>query len=77
VSFHVSIGEQEPRLGYDPEVAGTPILQGVGWYALDEICERDRVFLWAAGLFQIEGFSNELDTWGDDISYPGKRSDSQ
>lgn len=76
VSFHVDIGEQEPRLGYDPEVTGTPILQGVGWYALNEICERDRAFLWAAGLFQIKQFADELDSWGDDISYPMKREDA-
>jgi 8-oxo-dGTP pyrophosphatase MutT (NUDIX family) len=75
VSFHVDIGEQEPSLGYDPEVTGTPILQGVGWYALNKICERDRAFLWAAGLYQIGQFADELDSWGDDISYPAKREE--
>lgn len=70
VTFHVDIGEQEPRLGIDPEVTGVPILQGVGWYALNEIGERDRAFLWAAGLFQLEIFAKELSSWGDGISYP-------
>jgi len=70
VTFHVDIGMQEPRLGYDPEVIGVPILQGVGWYALNEICERDRAFLWAAGLYQVEEFAKELSSWSDDISYP-------
>ena len=75
VTFHVDIGEQEPQLGFDPEVSGVPILQGVGWYALNEICERDRTFLWAAGLYQIEEFANELSSWGDDISYPHFKMD--
>ena len=70
VTFHVNIGTQEPKLGYDPEVVGTPILQGVGWYVLNEICERDRAFLWAAGLYQVEEFAKELGSWSDDISYP-------
>jgi ADP-ribose pyrophosphatase YjhB (NUDIX family) len=70
MTFHVDIGEQEPKLGYDPEFIDAPILQGVGWYALNEICERDRAFLWAAGLFQIEEFTKEISTWSDDISYP-------
>jgi ADP-ribose pyrophosphatase YjhB (NUDIX family) len=72
-TYFIDIGEQTPSLGFDPEVTGEPVLQGTGWYALDEICERDRAYLWAAGLNQIEAFSNELESWGDDISYPQKR----
>ncbi|MCL2774294.1 MAG: NUDIX hydrolase [Oscillospiraceae bacterium] len=74
VTYLVDIGSQEPTLGYDPEVIGVPILQGVGWYALNEVCERDRVFLWAAGLYQVETFAKELHSWGDDISYPTIRT---
>ena len=70
VTYLVDIDNQEPTLGFDPEVVGEPILQGVGWYSLNEICERDRVFLWAAGLYQVESFANELHSWSDDISYP-------
>ena len=52
------------------------ILDGiVDWYALNEICERDRAFLWAAGLYQIEEFAKELGSWGDDISYPHFKTD--
>ena len=29
--------------------------------------------MWAAGLFYVEYFAKELDSWGDDISYPSKR----
>lgn len=70
VTFHVDIGTQKLKPGYDPEVVGTPILQGIGWYALNEICERDRAFLWAAGLYQVEEFAKEFSSWGVDISYP-------
>ena len=73
-TFLVDISNQEPTLGYDPEVKGQPILQDVGWYSLNEICERDRAFLWAAGLFQVEIFAKEVHSWDDDISYPNIRS---
>jgi ADP-ribose pyrophosphatase YjhB (NUDIX family) len=73
VTYLVDIGEQNPTLGFDPEFAENPILQGVDWYSLDEICERDRAFLWAAGLFQVETFANEVHSWSDDISYPKLR----
>ena len=71
-TFHIDIGSQEPFLGRDPEKEHQ-ILTEVKWMALDEICERDRAFLWAAGLGSIEQFFCELTSWGDDISYPAKR----
>ena len=73
VTYLVDIGEQNPTLGFDPELIENPILQGVDWYSLNEICERDRVFLWAAGLYQVEVFAKELQSWSDDISYPTTR----
>ncbi|MBH1940652.1 NUDIX hydrolase [Mobilitalea sibirica] len=72
-TFHANIGAQEPMLGEDPECMDNPILVGVDWRTLDKLCERDRAYLWAAGLFYIEEFAKELDSWGDDISYPSKR----
>lgn len=72
-TFYADIGEQEPSLGEDPEVKENPILIGVEWRTLDSICERDRAYMWAAGLFYIDYFAKELDSWGDDISYPSKR----
>lgn len=73
-TFYVEIGNQEPNLGIDPEVIGTtPILIGVEWRTLDSLCERDRAYLWAAGLFYIDFFAKELDSWDDDINYPNKR----
>jgi hypothetical protein len=36
-----------------------------------EIPERDRAFLWAAGLLGVAEFSSEVSNWGDVVSYPG------
>jgi len=73
-TYFAEIGEQEPALGEDPEVKENPILVAVEWRTLDCICERDRAYLWAAGLFSVECFAKELDSWGDDTSYPSKRT---
>jgi ADP-ribose pyrophosphatase YjhB (NUDIX family) len=73
-TYQVDIGNQIPALGTDPDVTGIPVLVGVRWMPLDEICERDRAYLWSAGLISIKQFAEELETWGDDISYPEKRN---
>ena len=71
-SFLVDIGDQRPALGFDPELPGDEaILSDVRWLRLHEIPERDRVFLWAAGLLAAGAFLAEIETWGDDPSYPG------
>jgi len=41
------------------------------WVTLSEIPERDRAFLWSAGLLDVAEFSAEVSGWGDRISYPG------
>ena len=66
--------DQEPILGYDPEESENenPPLKEVLWLALDELSEKDRAFLWGYGLIQIPGFFDEVKSWGDEISYPGK-----
>jgi ADP-ribose pyrophosphatase YjhB (NUDIX family) len=70
-TFLVDIGRQEPKLGHDPEVEqGSEILVDVQWLSLREIPERDRVFLWRAGLLNVPGFLDEVERWGDDPSYP-------
>jgi 8-oxo-dGTP pyrophosphatase MutT (NUDIX family) len=76
VTYLVDIGEQTPSLGQDPEVAAgkqTLALFDVQWLRLSEIPERDRTFLWAAGLLGVAGFWAEVSDWGDSISYPGSR----
>jgi ADP-ribose pyrophosphatase YjhB (NUDIX family) len=73
VTFLVDIGEQSPRLGHDPELsAHEQILIDVRWLTLREIPERDRAFLWAAGLLGIECFLEEVAAWDDHPSYPGE-----
>jgi 8-oxo-dGTP diphosphatase len=75
ITYLVDIGEQLPQVGSDPEF--TPqeqILRELRWMALDEICERDRAYLWAAGLLCVDEFLKELTSWGDEISYPAPKS---
>lgn len=71
-SFLVDIGDQEPRKGTDPELppAGQVLVE-VKWVTLPELPERDRAFLWAAGLLGIEEFHEQVRGWGESISYPG------
>jgi ADP-ribose pyrophosphatase len=75
-TFSADIGSQESSLGVDPEVTGPPVLVGVEWRALNTLSERDRAYMWAAGLFSYDEFAKELDSWGDDVSYPRKRGDN-
>lgn len=73
-SYEVSIPEDaKPVLGYDPEAPlDQPPLKEVLWMSLDEISERDRAFLWFYGLITVDKFFNELRSWKDEISYPGR-----
>ena len=72
-SFLVDIGEQTPSLGSDPELdkqEGEQVLVDMRWLCLREIPERDRSFLWAAGLLGVSDFASEVIGWGHDRSYP-------
>ncbi len=73
-SFEVEVSEdQEAITGYDPEETGeNPPLKEVLWMSLNEISEKDRAFLWFYGLVSVEGFFDELKSWGGEISYPGE-----
>jgi 8-oxo-dGTP diphosphatase len=78
VTFLVDIGNQQPQLGIDPEFEhGKQILADMRWLKLDEIPERDRAFLWAAGLLGIPEFCADVSAWGDELSYPGVENDHQ
>jgi RimJ/RimL family protein N-acetyltransferase/ADP-ribose pyrophosphatase YjhB (NUDIX family) len=73
-SFLVDIGDGNPSLGHDPEVDEGQqelLLVDVQWLRLSEIPERDRAFLWAAGLLGAADFLSEVEGWGNDTSYPG------
>ena len=73
VTFLIEIHNQEPRMGTDPEFSGEDqILVDVSWLTLDEIPERDRAYLWAAGLMSAPGFVDEISSWGDALSYPSQ-----
>mgnify|MGYP001044429380 FL=1 len=70
-SFHVDIGNQIPRLGSDPELSESEqILVAMDWLGLDVLAERDRVYLWTAGLLGVPGFLGEIERWPSDPSYP-------
>jgi 8-oxo-dGTP diphosphatase len=71
VTFLIDIENQEPQMGVDPEFIGTEqILVELRWLTLAEIPERDRAYLWAAGLLSIPVFLEEVSNWGDEVSYP-------
>ena len=70
-TYLVDIGDQTPSLGHDPEAdPATSILVDLQWLALDEIPERDRAFLWQAGLMTVPGFIEQVEGWGDAVSCP-------
>ncbi|MCJ7548248.1 MAG: GNAT family N-acetyltransferase, partial [Anaerolineae bacterium] len=71
-TFLVDIGDQTPHLGTDPALQGSQqILADMRWVTLSQIPERNRVFLWAAGLLDVAEFAAEVSGWGGRISYPG------
>lgn len=71
-TFLIDIGEQTPHIGTDPEFQSTdPFLVDMKWLALSEVPERDRAYLWAAGVLGVEEFLAEVSDWGDSVSYPG------
>lgn len=63
--------DRSPIVGYDPEMPeNAQPIKDVCWLALNELSEKDRAFLWAYGLMGVDGFFEEILTWGDQISYP-------
>ena len=71
ITFLVEIGHQQPHMGTDPEFSHSDqVLVDMRWMTLAEIPERDRAYLWAAGLLSVPGFSDEVSSWGDALSYP-------
>lgn len=74
-TFLVEIPENAKAVkGIDPELSEEEqTIVGVKWLRLDEIAERDRAYLFGAGLMRIPHFHDEVLLWdGEDISYPGK-----
>ena len=56
----------------DPELSESEqTIVGVTWRTLEEIAERDRAYLFGAGLMRVPEFHDEVLKWPDDaISYP-------
>ena len=50
--------DQEPTVGYDPEITEgkEQAIKAVCWKSLSELSEKDRAFLWSYGLMDVEGF---------------------
>lgn len=73
-TFLVEIGDQTPALGHDPEENALPtgekLLSDVAWLSLADLAERDRAYLWTAGLLAVEAFASDLLTWSRAHSAP-------
>ena len=59
-TYLIEIGTQAVSLGSDPELEENQILVDIAWMGLNELTERDRAFLWTAGLLTIPEFSEEI-----------------
>lgn len=64
--------EQQAIVGIDPEVSAgeEQSIKNVCWKKLDELSEKDRAFLWAYGLLEVDDYFELVLNWGDEISYP-------
>lgn len=72
-SFEVRVSDEQDAIkGYDPEEpVDNQAIKEVRWMELSEISEKDRAHLWGYGLLAVDGFFDEVLSWGDEISYPG------
>ena len=61
-------------MGADPEFTRRPDPGDIRWMTLAEIPERDRAYLWAAGLLSVPGYVEQVSRWGDALSYPGDKT---
>ena len=59
-TYLTEIGAQAVSLGTDPELIENQVLIDIAWINLSELTERDRVFLWTAGLLTIPEFYEEI-----------------
>ena len=70
-TYLVDIGRQAPSMGRDPELADDhQIIVDMAWIGLEELAERDRVYLWTAGLLSVPGFYEEISRWPRVPVYP-------
>ncbi len=72
-TYLVKISDDDvAKKGIDPELsADEQTITDVAWLSLNEVCERDRAYLFGAGIRSIPIFHNEVIGWNEeDISYP-------
>ena len=62
----------EPIVGMDPEISEgeEQAIKDVRFMKLNELSEKDRAFLWAYGLLDVDNYFDIVLSWGDEISYP-------
>lgn len=72
--YEIAVSEEQVAItGKDPELTEEEqVILEVCWLRLYEMSEKDRAFLWAYGLMEVEEFWDEVQSWGDEISYPKK-----
>ena len=78
-SFLIEVSpDAVPMKGCDPELPDEEqTICDVSWLSLDEIPERDRAYLFGAGLLRIPLFHDIVLKWRDDeISFPGQNDES-
>ena len=68
-TYWIDIGSQIPAMGRDPELE-KQIIVDMAWIGLDELAERDRIYLWAAGLLSVPEFYQEISRWPTEPAYP-------
>lgn len=68
-TYLIDIGDSEPKIGDDMELVDQYLVD-IAWKRLREIPERDRAYLWWAGLIGVPVFFSEIQQWGDETSYP-------
>lgn len=62
----------EPIVGADPEIGEgeEQAIKNVCFMKLNELSEKDRAFLWAYGLLDVDNYFDIVLSWGDENSYP-------
>lgn len=72
--YEIAVSEEQIAItGKNPELTEEEqVILEVCWLRLYEMSEKDRAFLWAYGLMEVEEFWDEVQSWGDEISYPKK-----
>ena len=72
--YEIAVSEEQIAItGKDPELTEEEqVILEVCWLRLYEMSEKDRAFLWTYGLMEVEEFWDEVQSWGDEISYPKK-----